>query len=797
MFFKDKKPEAEVAGLPLLPLRDLVVFPYMVVPLIVGREKSIATLNAASKGGKTLFLAAQREARTNDPKADEIYDVGTIATIIQMLRLPDGTVKVLVEGNKRGRIVKFLESDPCFVVEVEDRPDAPTDTAVEGSALLRSVKSSFEQYVKLDKGIPPEMVLTVAAIEDAGRLADTLVAQLNFKLEERQELLQESDPASRLERIYKFIQGEIEILQVEKKIKSRVKKQMEKSQKEYYLNEQMQAIQKELGEKDEFRNELHELEHRVREKALPDESKLRLLKELRKLKLMSPMSAEANVVRTYVDTVLSLPWQEYTEDRMDIGHAARVLDEDHYGLRRIKERVLEYLAVASLVERLNGPILCLVGPPGVGKTSLARSIARSTDREFVRMALGGVRDEAEIRGHRRTYIGAMPGKVIQALRRAGSSNPVFLLDEIDKMSTDFRGDPSAALLEVLDPEQNESFNDHYLDLDYDLSKVMFVCTANSLHGIPGPLQDRLEIIRLPGYTEQEKLSIARRYLIPKQIENHGISSDNVVMTQQAVTQIIRRYTKEAGVRNLEREVAAVARKVARRVVQAGPETRVKVTSANLEKLLGVPKFRYGKVGEVDEVGFVQGLAWTSVGGVMVPIEAAAVHGQGKTTLTGQLGNVFQESCQAAITYIRSRSTNLGLAPDFYQSLDIHVHVPELWGVDGPSAGITIATAVVSAVTGIAVRREIAMTGEITLRGRVRPIGGLKEKLLAAHRAGIKTVLIPADNAPDLQDIPRLIKENMVIKPVHDMDEVLVEALAITNPDDLFKMREIQQSQPST
>ena len=793
MFFKDKKPEAEVAGLPLLPLRDLVVFPYMVVPLIVGREKSIATLNAASKSGKTLFLAAQREARTNDPKADEIYDVGTIATIIQMLRLPDGTVKVLVEGNKRGRIVKYLESDPCFVVEVEDRPDVPTDTAVEGSALLRSVKSSFEQYVKLDKGIPPEMVLTVAAIEDAGRLADTLVAQLNFKLEDRQELLEESDPASRLERIYKFIQGEIEILQVEKKIKSRVKKQMEKSQKEYYLNEQMQAIQKELGEKDEFRNELQELEHRVREKALPDESKLRLLKELRKPKLMSPMSAEANVVRTYVDTVLSLPWQEYTEDRLDIGHAARVLDEDHYGLRRIKERVLEYLAVASLVERLNGPILCLVGPPGVGKTSLARSIARSTDREFVRMALGGVRDEAEIRGHRRTYIGAMPGKVIQALRRAGSSNPVFLLDEIDKMSTDFRGDPSAALLEVLDPEQNEAFNDHYLDLDYDLSKVMFVCTANSLHGIPGPLQDRLEIIRLPGYTEQEKLSIARRYLIPKQIENHGISTDNVVMTQQAVTQIIRRYTKEAGVRNLEREVAAVTRKVARRVVQAGPETRVKVTSANVEKLLGVPKFRYGKVGEVDEVGFVQGLAWTAVGGVMVPIEAAAVHGQGKTTLTGQLGNVFQESCQAAITYIRSRSANLGLAPDFYQSLDIHVHVPELWGVDGPSAGITIATAVVSAVTGIAVRREIAMTGEITLRGRVRPIGGLKEKLLAAHRAGIKTVLIPADNAPDLQDIPRLIKEKLVIKPVQDMDEVLVEALAITNPDDLFQMREIRQS----
>ena len=799
MFFKDKKPSDTEAptALPLLPLRDLVVFPYMVVPLIVGREKSIATLDAASESGKKLFLAAQREARTNNPNADDIYEVGTIATIIQMLRLPDGTVKVLVEGNTRGRITRFAESEPCFLVEVEERPDEPTDAAIEGSALLRSVKSSFEQYVKLDKGIPPEMVLTVAAIESASRLADTLVAQLNFKLEDRQELLEESDPTARLERIYKFIQGEIEILQVEKKIKSRVKKQMEKSQKEYYLNEQMQAIQKELGEKDEFRNELHELEARVRDKALSDEAAQRLLKELRKLRLMSPMSAEANVVRTYVDTVLSLPWEEYTEDRLDIHHAARVLDEDHYGLRRIKERVLEYLAVASLVERLNGPILCLVGPPGVGKTSLARSIARSTNREFVRMALGGVRDEAEIRGHRRTYIGAMPGKVIQALRRAGSSNPVFLLDEIDKMSTDFRGDPSAALLEVLDPEQNEAFSDHYLDLDYDLSRVMFVCTANSLHGIPGPLQDRLEIIRLPGYTEQEKLSIARRYLIPKQIENHGISEDNVIITQQAVTQIIRRYTKEAGVRNLEREVAAVTRKVARRVVQKGAETKVKVTSANIEKLLGVPKFRYGKVESADEVGFVQGLAWTAVGGVMVPIEAAAVHGQGKTTLTGQLGNVFQESCQAAITYIRSRSANLGLAPDFYQSLDIHVHVPELWGVDGPSAGITIATAVVSAVTGIAVRREVAMTGEITLRGRVRPIGGLKEKLLAAHRAGIKTVLIPADNAPDLAEIPRLIKEKLVVKPVHDMDEVLVAALAITNPDDLFRTAKDDENHAST
>ena len=792
MFFKDKRQSGKSLSLPLLPLRDLVVFPNMVVPLIVGREKSIATLNAAKAGDKTLFLAAQREARTNNPQPGDIYEVGCIAGIIQLLKLPDGTVKVLVEGRSRAKIVRYVDVDDYFHVELADVEEPEVDD-VEVSALMRSVRAAFEQYVKLAQGIPPEMMLTVQAIEDASKLADTLVAQLNFKLPERQELLEEPVPQKRLERIYEHLQGEIEILQVEKKIKSRVKKQMEKSQKEYYLNEQMQAIQKELGEKDEFKSELAELESRIRNKQLSTEALAKLGKELRKLKLMSPMSAEANVVRTYIDVALSLPWHEYTEDRLDIVHAARVLDEDHYGLRKIKERVLEYLAVASLVERMKGPILCLVGPPGVGKTSLARSIARSTNRNFVRMALGGVRDEAEIRGHRRTYIGALPGKVIQALRKAGSSNPVFLLDEIDKMSTDFRGDPSSALLEVLDPEQNEAFNDHYLDLDYDLSKVMFVCTANSLHGIPAPLQDRLEIIRLPGYTEQEKLSIARRYLIPKQMENHGINSGNLVITQQAVMQTIRRYTKEAGVRNLEREIAAVSRKVAKRVVRMGHETRVKVTSRNLEKLLGVPRFRYGKVSDTDEIGFVQGLAWTSAGGVMVPIEAAAVRGNGKTTLTGQLGNVFQESCQAAITYIRSRSANLGLKPDFYQELDIHVHVPELWGVDGPSAGITIATAVVSAVTGIAVRRDIAMTGEITLRGKVRPIGGLKEKLLAAHRAGVTHVLIPKDNEPDLAEIPRLIKEKLDIRAVEHMDEVLVQALAISNPDDLFRQPTLTES----
>lgn len=784
MFFKDRKGGRRTATLPMLPLRDLVVFPHMVVPLIVGRDKSIATLQATQRTDSTIFLAAQKDARNNAPTPDEIYEYGCVASIIQMLKLPDGTVKVLVEGRQRARVTRYSNTDGHFEVEVEVL-NVPRDSELEASALMRSVRAAFEQYTKLDKNVPPEMRLTISSIDDASKLADTLAPQLNFKLEDRQELLQLVDPARRLERIYQHIQAEIEILQVERKIKSRVKKQMERSQKEYYLNEQMQAIQKELGEKDEFRNELHELESRILESDLSDEARLRLARELRKLKLMSPMSAEANVVRTYIDTALSLPWGQFTDDRLDIAQAARVLDEDHYGLRKIKERVLEYLAVASLVEQLKGPILCLVGPPGVGKTSLARSIARSTGRKFVRVALGGVRDEAEIRGHRRTYIGAMPGKIIQALRRAGSSNPVFLLDEIDKMSTDFRGDPSAALLEVLDPEQNEGFNDHYLDLDYDLSKVMFVCTANSLHGIPAPLQDRLEIIRLAGYTEQEKLAIARRYLIPKQLENHGISADNLVLTREAATLIVRRYTKEAGVRNLEREVAAVCRKVAKRVVHKGKDTRVRVTSENLEKLLGVPRFRYGKVAERDEVGFVQGLAWTAAGGVMVPIEAAAVRGTGKTTLTGQLGSVFQESSQAAITYIRSRSANLSLAPDFYQQLDIHVHVPELWGVDGPSAGITICTAVVSAVTGIAVRRDVAMTGEITLRGVVKPIGGLKEKLLAAHRAGVREVLIPKDNEPDLQDIPALVRDNLKIRAVQHMDEVLTCALSLENPEDLF------------
>ena len=793
MLFSDRKGTAE--RLPLLPLRDLVVFPHMVVPLIVGREKSIATLQASKAHGKTLVLATQREARTADPEVSDIREVGCIAKIIQMLKLPDGTIKVLVEGRERAQILRYSQTEGHFEVEVNRIPVSGSPS--ESAALMRQVRTTFEAYSRLDKAVAPEMRLTINSIEEPSQLADTLVPNLRLKLDQRQELLEQFDPNKRLESIYTHLQGEIEILEVERKIKSRVKKQMERSQKEYYLNEQMQAIQKELGDKDEIKNEMVELETRIRDERVPEPVQDRLLRELRKLKMMSPMSAEANVVRTYIDTVLDLPWGRYTDERLDIRFAAQVLDEDHYGLRKIKERILEYLAVSTLVERMKGPILCLVGPPGVGKTSLARSIARATGREFVRMALGGVRDEAEIRGHRRTYIGALPGKVLQSLQRAGSSNPVFLLDEIDKMSSDFRGDPSSALLEVLDPEQNDSFNDHYLDMDYDLSKVMFVCTANSLHGIPVPLQDRLEIIRLPGYTEDEKLSITQRYLLPKQLKHHGIAPENLLITKQAVLFLIRRYTKEAGVRNLEREVAAVCRKVARRVVSEGSDIELKVTSRNLDKLLGPPRFRYGKVSDQDEVGFVQGLAWTEAGGVMVPIEAAAVPGSGKTTLTGKLGKVFQESSQAAVTYIRSRSANLGLAPDFYQQLDVHVHVPELWGVDGPSAGITIATAVVSAVTGIPVRRTIAMTGEITLRGQVRPIGGLKEKLLAAHRAGIRTVLIPADNEPHLQDVPSRVLEDLRIQPVHHMDEVLVAALAVDNPDDLFDLRKAVQNQGST
>ena len=788
MFFnsnKDAPADGEEAVLPLLPLRDLVVFPHMVVPLIVGRERSRHALSRAYKTDQQIFLAAQKVGRTADPAPDDIFEVGTVATIVQMLRLPDENLKVLVEGKARARVRRYVGGENHHRVVVEPVEEKQT-VEVEVEALVRSVKTSFEQYVKLNKGMPPEMLLTVAAIDDPGRLADTLVAHLSFRLEEAQSLLETPDPADRLERIYKFVQGEIEILQVERKIKSRVKKQMEKTQKEYYLNEQMQAIQKELGEKDEFKTEIAELERRVRDKPMSEEATEKVEKELRKLKLMSPMSAEATVVRNYVDWVLSLPWAEVTEDRLEIERAAHVLDEDHYGLRKVKERILEYLAVASLVERMKGPILCLVGPPGVGKTSLARSIARATGRNFVRQALGGVRDEAEVRGHRRTYIGALPGKVIQCMKKAGSNNPVFLLDEIDKMSTDFRGDPSSALLEVLDPEQNHTFNDHYLDLDYDLSKVFFICTANTLGGIPPALQDRLEIIELSGYTEQEKLSIARRYLVPKQLEANGLTEAQLMLTRQALEEIIQKYTRESGVRNLEREIATVCRKVAKRVVWRGPDTHIRVTSTNVDKLLGVPRYSHTVIDEDDQVGSVKGLAVSPWGGEMLSIEVAVVPGKGKLILTGRLGDWLKESATAGFSYVRSRGRSLGLEEDFYEKYDVHVHYPgNSLKTDGPSAGIAMATALVSALTGIPVRRDLAMTGEISLRGRVLRVGGLKEKALAARRGGVVEVLVPRENEKDLKEIPRLVRESLQLTPVAHMDQVLQRALRLPEGARLF------------
>ena len=777
MFFKDRPAGPSGKGdLPLLPLRDLVVFPHMVVPLIVGRDKSRAALTHAFKSGKKVFLAAQKVGRTADPGPDDIHPVGTIAVIIQMLRLPDDNLKVLVEAKGRGRVLRVEELEDHLRVEVEELGDIEVDP-VEAEALVRSVKQAFEQYVKLNKGIPPELLLTVAGIEEAGRLSDVLVAHMGFKLEDRQALLEELHPLRRLERIHQHVQGEIEILQVERKIKTRVKKQMERTQREYYLNEQMQAIQKELGEKDEFKNELSDLERQIIEKPLSDEARDRCLKELRKLKMMSPMSAEATVVRNYVDQVLALPWATYAEENLDLVNAAGVLDQDHFGLEKVKERILEHLAVARLVDRMQGPVLCLVGPPGVGKTSLARSIARATDREFVRQALGGVRDEAEIRGHRRTYIGALPGKILQCLKKAGSNNPVFLLDEVDKMSADFRGDPSAALLEVLDPEQNHAFNDHYLDLDYDLSRVMFICTANSLEGIPVPLQDRLEIIRLPGYTEPEKLAIARRYLIPKQRQANGLKGEQIQFTRQAVQALARQYTREAGVRNLEREVANACRKVARLVVEQGPEVKVRVTSRNLAELLGVPRYQDSEVEPLDQVGLVKGLAVTSYGGEVLEIEVTVVPGKGKLILTGLLGDWLKESATAGFSYIRSRADQLGLDPDFHEKHDFHVHYPgNAVKADGPSAGIAMATAMVSALTGIPVRSDVAMTGEISLRGRVLPIGGLKEKTLAAHRQGINQVIIPQRNAKDVPDIPQAVRDAVVLLRVEHMDEVLEHAL---------------------
>jgi ATP-dependent Lon protease len=749
---------------PLLPLRDIVVFPHMVVPLFVGREKSIGALEEAmgkggasgTAGGKEIFLSAQRKAKTNEPIPEDIFTIGTLGTIIQLLRLPDGTVKVLVEGKRRAAIRRFTQTDGFFTVEIEEIPEV-VERSVELDALVREVHATFETYVKLNKRIAPEILISVQTIEDPGQLADTMVGQLQLKLADKQAILEIDSPSKRLSRLYELIKAEIEILQVERKIRTRVKKQMEKTQKEYYLNEQMQAIQK----------------------------------ELKKLRMMAPMSAEAAVVRNYVDWVLGLPWGEKTDEKLDVVDAERILDEDHYGLKKVKERILEYLAVQALVKKLKGPILCLVGPPGVGKTSLARSIAKATGRNFVRLSLGGVRDEAEIRGHRRTYIGALPGKIIQSVKKAGTQNPVFLLDEIDKMSTDFRGDPSAALLEVLDPEQNSTFNDHYLDLDYDLSDVMFITTANYLHGIPIPLQDRMEIIQLPGYTEFEKVSIAERYLIPKQMRDNGIADVPVEFPEESVRDVIHYYTKEAGVRNLERELATVCRKIARAVVAKkapvhmlddGPTLGWRITPKRLTRYLGPHRFRYGRQEGADEIGLVMGLAVTMHGGELLATEVSIVAGKGKLVLTGKLGDVMQESAQAAISYVRARAPSLGLDRDFYSRADIHVHLPEgAIPKDGPSAGITMCTGLVSALLRVPVRRDLAMTGEITLRGRVLPIGGLKEKILAAHRSGITTVIMPKENAKDLRDIPKRVLKTLKVIPVDHMDEVLRHALVLPDP----------------
>ncbi len=774
--------------LPLLPLRDIIVFPHMVVPLFVGRPKSMQALEEAMAGDKQLLLAAQRRAKTDDPVADDIFAIGTVGHIIQLLRFPKGPVKVLVEGRARANIRGFTQIDPFFMCEVDDVEEPEEDPQLV-RALMASVQDVFEDYVKLNTRIPPEMLVSVRTIEEPGRLSDTIVAHVALKLKDKQELLETPSPAKRLERLSELMQGEIEIRQVEKKLRTRVKKQMEKQQKEYYLNEQMQAIQKELGDRDEFKNELTELEQKIKQKKMSKEAKDRCLKELKKLKQMSPMSAEATVVRNYLDWVIALPWEDKTEDRHDINEAQAVLDAEHYGLQKVKERILEYLAVQALVPHQRGPILCLVGPPGVGKTSLARSIAHATARKFVRQSLGGVRDEAEIRGHRRTYIGALPGKLIQSLKKIGSNNPVFLLDEIDKMSMDFRGDPASALLEVLDPEQNNAFNDHYLDLDYDLSDVMFITTANQLHAIPLPLHDRLEIIELPGYTEWEKVAIAKQYLIPKQSENNGVKGLAVTWTDAALTAIIHRYTREAGVRSLEREIATVCRKIAKDWLAAGKPDGMTfdVIPDRLPDWLGVEKYREARREKDDEIGLANGLAVTAFGGDLLTAEVTIVPGKGKLTLTGKLGDVMQESAQAAMSYLRSRAGTFGLSNDFQNKVDIHVHFPEgAIPKDGPSAGITMATAMASALLRIPVRQTVAMTGEVTLRGRVLPIGGLKEKILAAHRAGITAVLIPDDNKQDLKDIPASVLAELVVHPVKHMDEVLRFALAHPTPDEFLR-----------
>ena len=760
---------------PVLPLRDIVVFPHMIVPLFVGREKSVRALEDVMREDKQILLVTQKNAQQDEPTAADIFTVGTVGTVLQLLKLPDGTVKVLVEGGQRARITKFSDNDAFFQAHAEVIPEKLGDQP-ELEALARTAVSQFEQYIKLNKKIPPEVLVSINQIDDASKLADTVASHLALKIPEKQELLETETVSERLEKVFAFMEGEIGVLQVEKRIRNRVKRQMEKTQREYYLNEQMKAIQKELGEGEDGKDELAELEERINKTKLTKEAHDKAMAEVKKLRSMSPMSAEATVVRNYLDWLLSIPWQQRSKIKRDIKVAEKVLHQDHYGLEKIKERILEYLAVQQRMKKVKGPILCLVGPPGVGKTSLGKSIAKATGRNFVRMSLGGVRDEAEVRGHRRTYIGSMPGKVIQGMKKAKSSNPLFLLDEVDKLGADWRGDPSSALLEVLDPEQNSSFNDHYLEVDYDLSDVMFVTTANSLR-MPQPLLDRMEIIRIPGYTEDEKVEIAKRHLISKQIEAHGLKKTEWSISEEALRDLIRYYTREAGVRNLEREIANLTRKAIKEILSSKDTPKVTVTRRNLEKYAGVRKFRYGELESEDLVGVVTGLAWTEVGGELLTIEAVTVPGKGKVTATGKLGDVMKESVQAAESYVKSRAAAFGIKRTVLERRDIHVHVPEgATPKDGPSAGVAMVTTIVSVLTGIPIRRDVAMTGEITLRGRVFPIGGLKEKLLAALRGGIKTVLIPKDNEKDLADIPDNVKRGMTLIPVSHVDEVLLHAL---------------------
>ena len=785
-FFKNQEMEIASERLPLLPLRDIVVFPHMVAPLFVGRDKSVSALSSAMNKDKRIFLATQRNAGVDNPAQKDICDVGVIGTVLQLLRLPDGTVKALIEGKHRARIESYLPNSEFFEVELSLLPDQLGDT-IEVEALTRAVIDEFSEYAAINKSISKELLSKISAISDPSKLADSVASHFSFKLENKQNLLETADLGKRLSLLVKLIKLEMEVYQMDQRIKGRVKDQMEKTQKNYYLNEQMRAIKKEMGSgDDEVGDELKDLEKKIKRKRMSKEASTKARQEFKKLKLMTPMSAEATVVRNYIDWMISLPWFNKSRIRNDLIEAEKILNEDHYGLEKPKERILEYLAVQTLVKKLRGPILCLVGPPGVGKTSLAKSVARATGRKFVRLSLGGVRDEAEIRGHRRTYIGAMPGKIIQSLKKAGVNNPVFCLDEVDKMSMDFRGDPSSALLEVLDPEQNYSFNDHYLDMDYDLSDILFITTANTLPDIPLPLQDRMEIIRLPGYTELEKYNIAKQFLVPKQILANGLKDKNIAFSKAAISMIIQRYTREAGVRNLEREISSICRKTARKVVNQKDEKKHTISATTITSLLGPPPFKISQIEETDQIGLVTGLAWTQVGGELLSVETLIMPGKGKLSITGKLGDVMKESAQAGVSFVRSRAENLGIDKNFYKELDLHIHIPEgAIPKDGPSAGISMCTSLVSALTRRPVRRDVAMTGEITLRGRVLPIGGLKEKMLAAHRGGIRKVIIPKENEKDLKDIPKVVTRQMKVVTVEHMDEVLVHALVLGQGERLF------------